>query len=174
MREESPLGSIVPFLHTLERTPLAVAIAESAWAFPIAETVHVVALTIMIGTILVMDLRLLGIASAQQNYKALRRDVLPWTWLAFCGAVISGSLMVITRAAGYFGNDAFRIKLILLVLAGINMLVFELIIARGAPNWDRGSSVPWAGKIAALLSLALWISIVFFGRWVGFTMILEN
>ncbi len=82
--------------------------------------------------------------------------------------------MFITRAAEYFANDAFRIKLILLVLAGINMLVFELIIARGTPNWDRGSSVPWSGKIAALLSLALWISIVFFGRRVGFTMILEN
>jgi hypothetical protein len=168
------LDHVVALLESLERSALAVSIAESKWTFPIIETIHVIALTLMIGTVLIMDLRLLGLASAKQRYTALERDVLPWTWWAFGVAVISGCLMFITQATEYYENEAFRIKLFLLLLAGINMLVFELIIARGAADWDQESSVPWRGKVAALLSIALWISIVFFGRRVGFTMLLER
>jgi hypothetical protein len=168
--EERTLQSVVPLLNSLQQSWLAVSIAESSWAFPAIEMVHVIALTLTIGTVLVVDLRLLGLASIKQRYQALRRDVLPWTWLAFCAAVASGCLMFISQATEYYENDAFRVKLVLLLLAGINMLVFELIIARGAAVWDHGTPVPRAGKIAALLSLALWIAIVYFGRRVGFTM----
>ncbi len=163
---------VIALLESLEHSALAVSIAESNWAFPIVETIHVIALALTIGTVLIMDLRLLGLASAKQRYTALRRDVFPWTWWAFGGAVVSGCLMFITQATEYYKNEAFRIKLLLLLLAGINMLVFELIIARGAANWNQESPVPWPGKVAALLSIALWISIVFFGRRVGFTMLL--
>ena len=163
---------IVALLQSLERSSSAVYIAESAWAFPSIETVHVLAVTLTIGTVPVMDLRLLGVASVRQRYAALRRDVLPWTWLAFGTAAVSGCLMFISQATEYFANNAFRVKLALLLLAGINMLVFELVHARDAAQWDSGVPVPWTGKIAALLSLVLWVSIVFFGRRVGFTMIL--
>ena len=166
------MDHVVAMLELLEHSAIAVSIAESNWAFPTIETIHVIALTLMFGTVLIMDLRLLGLASVKQRYIALKRDVLPWTWWAFGGAVVSGCLMFITQATEYYENEAFRIKLFLLLLAGINMLVFDLMIARGAANWDRESSVPWPGKVAALLSIALWISIVFFGRRVGFTMLL--
>ena len=166
------MDHVVAMLESLEHSALAISIAESNWAFPTIETIHVIALTLMFGTVLIMDLRLLGLASVKQRYTALQRDVLPWTWWGFGGAVVSGCLMFITQATEYYENEAFRTKLLLLVLAGINMLVFDLMIARGAANWDRESSVPWPGKVAALLSIALWISIVFFGRRVGFTMLL--
>jgi hypothetical protein len=170
-REENALH-IVPLLHSLERTSLAEFIAESAWAFPTIETVHVLALALTIGTVLIVDLRLLGLASAKQPYRALHREVLPWTWLAFAATVASGCLMFITQAAKYYGNGAFRLKFLLLLFAGLNMLVFELIVSRNAADWDRGMPIPQLGKIAALFSIGFWISIVFFGRWVGFTMVL--
>jgi hypothetical protein len=166
------LDRVAALLDSLEHSALAVSIAESNWAFPTIETIHIITLTLMIGTVMIMDLRLLGLASAKQCYTALKRDVLPWTWWAFGGAVVSGCLMFISQATKYCDNEAFRIKLFLLLLAGINMLVFELLIARGAANWNQDSSVPWRGKVAALLSIALWISIVYFGRRVGFTMLL--
>jgi hypothetical protein len=166
------LDDVVHLMQSLEQSTLAVAIAESNWAFPAIETFHVIAVALMIGLVLIMDLRLLGLASADQRYAALRRDLLPWTWGAFAGAVVSGSLMFISQAAEYIENDAFRTKLLLLLLAGANMLVFELMTARKAETWDRGTRIPWSGRTAALLSLALWISIVFFGRRVGFTMLL--
>ena len=155
-------------LQSLEGSAPAIYIAESAWAFPAIETIHVLAGALTVGTVFFMDLRLLGLASVKQRYAALRREVLPWAWLAFGVAVVSGFLMFISQATEYFANDAFRTKLILLLLAGVNMMIFELIVARDAGDWDARARR--SGKFAALLSLALWVSIVFFGRRVGFTM----
>jgi len=166
------LQHVAATLDWLERLPLAVAIARSNWVFPAIETIHVIALTLTIGTVLIVDLRLLGLASRKQPYAAVRRDVLPWTWTAFGTAVVSGSLMFVSQASEYFANQAFRIKFGLLLLAGLNMLIFEMIIGRDASAWDR--AIPWLGKLAALLSILLWIAVVFFGRRVGFTMLPEN
>jgi hypothetical protein len=167
------LQAITTFLLWLENTPLALAIAESDWAFPLIEAIHVIALALVVGTVSILDFRLLGLASMSRSYRELAREVLPCTWIAFCLSVITGGLMFVTQAVAYFGNAAFRIKLVLLLLAGVNMLIFETIIARGAANWDHGLPVPLSGRIAAGLSLALWISIVFFGRRIGFTMMPE-
>lgn len=168
------MPSIDAFVHWLEGTPLAVGIAESDWAFPTIESVHVIALALVIGTVCVVDLRLLGWASAMRPYRQLAREVLPWTWGAFCIAVISGSLMFITQAAEYYQNTAFRIKMLLLLLAGINMLIFEAITARGAAQWDKGRAIPWPGRLAAAVSLTLWVTIVFFGRRIGFTLMMPE
>jgi hypothetical protein len=164
------LERLDPLLNWLENRTLAVSIAESDWAFPIIETLHVIALALVIGTVCIVDLRILGWASVKRPYRELAGEVLPWTWAAFCLSAVTGCLMFITQAAEYSQNIAFRIKLVLLLLAGINVLVFELIIARGAPRWNSGVPIPWPGKMAAALSLTLWISIVFFGRRIGFTM----
>lgn len=159
---------IAPLLDWIENSALAVAIARSSWLFPAIETIHVLSLTLTIGTVLIVDLRLLGLASVQQPYAVVRREVLPWTWAAFAIAVVSGSLMFISQAEEYTANVAFRTKFILLLFAGLNMLVFEGIIARDAANWH--GRIPRPAKAAALLSIVLWISVVFFGRRVGFTM----
>ena len=123
------------FLHWLENTTLAVSIAQSDWAFAIIESIHVIALALVIGTVCVVDFRLLGWASVKQPYREVAREVLPWTWAAFGVSVISGSLMFITQATEYYTNAAFRIKVVLLLLAGGNMLIFELTTARGAATW---------------------------------------
>jgi hypothetical protein len=162
--------SVITFLNWLESSQLAEFIRESEWAFPAIESVHVIALALVVGTIAIVDLRLLGLASTSRPYAELSREVLPWTWVSFALAVISGSLMFISQPIGYFGNPAFRIKVLLLCLAGINMLVFQFITGRGASRWRGEDAVPLSGKIAASLSLALWITVVFLGRWIGFTM----
>jgi uncharacterized membrane protein len=161
---------LIALLTRLEATPLAEFIRESDWAFPTIEAVHVIALALVIGTIAIVDLRLLRLASTQCTYTEVSREVLPWTWAAFATAVASGSLMFLSHAVDYYGNTAFRIKMLLLVLAGVNMLVFQLVTARDVGQWDRGGAVPVAGRIAATLSLAFWIAVVFCGRWIGFTM----
>jgi len=156
-------------LRWLEGTEAAVYVAQSDWAFPIIETIHVIAIALVIGTISVVDLRILEWASAARPYRQIAAEVLPWTWATFCLAVLTGGLLFISQASEYFGNTAFRIKLILLMLAGINMMTFEFVIARD-PAWDRDDRASLLGKIAAAISLTLWISVVFFGRRIGFTM----
>lgn len=168
--EQQSSDWIAGLLSRLENTPLATQIAGSDWAFPIIESVHVISLALVLGTVCIVDLRLLGWASAQRPYGDVARETLPYTWFAFGAAAVSGTLMFITKAAEYYENTAFRAKAILLLLAGLNMLTFQLATARDAAEWDRTRSIPWPGRLAAALSLLFWISIVFFGRRVGFTM----
>jgi hypothetical protein len=96
-------------------------------------------------------------------------ETLKWTWAAFALAAITGSLMFVTNARVYYGNFYFRAKMLLLLLAGLNTLVFELTAGRSSDRWSTGKSVPPAGKAAAALSLAIWISVIVMGRMIGFT-----
>ena len=164
------METISAFLTWLEGTPLSLSIRESAWAFPTIEAVHVIALALVVGTIAIVDLRLLGLASTAQSVRGLCREVLPWTWGAFSLAVTTGALMFASHATGYFGNTAFRIKLLLLAAAGVNMLVFQLVTHRGIARWDRDATLPLPARLAGAISLTCWVAVVFFGRWIGFTM----
>ena len=93
----------------------------------------------MIGTSSIVDLRLLGLASTNRVYSELAEQVLPWTWGAFVLAAISGTLMFISQPWTYLNNAAFRTKFALMFLAGVNMLVFQLITIGEASNWDRNA-----------------------------------
>ena len=157
-------------LKWLESTPLSVFILESEWAFPTIESVHVIAIALVVGTISVVDFRLLGLASTKRGFTELSHEVLPWTWVAFTVAVSAGLLLFISHATEYFGNTAFRIKLLLILLAGLNMIYFHLFTCRNVSEWDRRSTVPLAGRIAGGISLLCWIAVVGFGRWIGFSM----
>jgi len=161
---------IAAILKWLESTPLSIFILESEWAFPTIESIHVIAIALVVGTISIVDLRLLGLASTKRGFTELSHEVLPWTWLAFAVAVIAGLLLFISHATEYFGNTAFRIKLLLILLAGLNMMYFHLFTCRKVSEWDRSFAVPVAGKIAGGISLLCWIAVIGFGRWIGFSM----
>ena len=161
---------ITALLQSIEQTGAATFIKESTWAFPMIESIHVIAIALVVGTIATVDLRLLGLASMRRAYSDLSGDVLPWTWGAFTLAAVTGALMFVSQPVAYFGNTAFRIKLLVLLLAGINMSVFQLVTHRGVAKWDRAATVPLSATLAGALSLAFWIAVVFFGRRIGFTM----
>jgi hypothetical protein len=156
------------FLKTIEASGLATGIRDALWLFPLIESTHVVGLSLVFGTILIIDLRLLGVASTQRSFQRMASDILKWTWAAFALTATTGALMFITNARVYYHNSFFRIKMLLLVLSGINMLVFELTAGRTIHRWDQAPSAPRAGKAAAALSLAMWIGIIIMGRLVGF------
>jgi hypothetical protein len=159
--------SLLSMMTWLEHRPFAVAIAESTWLFPIVETVHVLALTVVIGSVAMMDLRLLGVGSKDRPASEVIASSLPWAWSAFAVAFIAGSLMFSSKAVSYYNNIPFRIKVICLGLAALNMLVFHVFTARSMTRWDQGEP-PLAARLAAGFSLTLWIVIVATGRWIGF------
>lgn len=162
--------AVTALLQSLYDTPLAAWIRESELAFPCIECVHVAAISLVVGTIAVVDLRLLGLASLERRLSRLFADVLPLTWGAFAVAAASGLLLFASNAPRYAGNAYFRAKLLLLVLAGINMLVFNLGARRGLAGWDDGPA-PRAARLAGALSLAVWFAVIAAGRWIGFTML---
>jgi hypothetical protein len=161
--------TIADMLSFVESSQLAGKIRDSLYLFPLIESCHVLGLTMVFGTIAIIDLRLLGIASTRRSFRKIASDVLKWTWAAFGLTVVTGSLMFITNAGVYYHNFFFRTKMVLLVLAGINMLAFELTAARTMHRWDSDRAAPLAGRTVAAFSLLLWIAIIFLGRWTGFT-----
>lgn len=152
----------------LQDSAPAVAIAESDWMFQALETLHVLALTLVVGTIAMVDLRLLGLFARDRLVSDMSKQALPWTWVAFGAALLSGALLFVSKAVAYYGNWPFRIKMLLLALAGLNMLYFHFNAYRGVAGWDRGTA-PASARVAGILSLLFWVSVVTLGRWIGFT-----
>lgn len=161
--------SITAFLAWLESSNLADSIRTSSYLFALIESFHVIGLTLVFGTITIVDLRLLGVASIHRPFTKVASDILKWTWAAFALAAVTGSLLFITNANVYFHNFYFRSKMILLALSGLNMLVFSFTVGRSVQHWDKDPVVPLAGRAIAVVSLVLWITIIFCGRWIGFS-----
>ena len=158
-------------LAWLQSTPLAIAVAENDILFPWIESVHVLAIVLVVGTISIVDLRLLGVASLDISAKRLMNDIIPYTWGAFAVAAITGSLMFSSDATHYAHNRLFQAKLVMLVLAGLNMAVFHVFGVRDIERWEApGATTPAAAKTAATISLLVWITVVSLGRGTGFTM----
>ena len=155
-------------LTRLQDLGLPTQIRESDWMFPTIETVHVFALVLVVGTIMTVDLRLLGIANKDRPFSEVASEMLPWTWAAFAVAALAGMLMFSSKALTYYGNIPFRLKMVCLLLAGINMVMFHWLGTRHLEAWDRGRP-PRAAKLAGGASLLLWTAIVAAGRWIGFT-----
>lgn len=153
----------------LQATPLSTTIRESDWVFPAIESVHVIAFVIVVGSILVVDLRLLGLASRRRGAAELTEQLLPVTWTAFLVAAVAGVLLFIAKPVTYTANAFFLGKLVLLALAGVNMAAFHLFVHRSLATLAPGGREPMAAKLSGLASLALWIGIVACGRWIGFT-----
>jgi hypothetical protein len=155
-------------LTRLQELSLPTQIRESDWLFPTIETVHVFALVLVVGSIMTVDLRLLGFANKERPFSQVASEMLPWTWVAFAVAALAGILMFSSKALTYYGNIPFRLKMVCLLLAGINMALFHWLGTRNLEAWDRARP-PRAAKLAGAASLLLWTTIVAAGRWIGFT-----
>ena len=162
------ISNIANFLQDL---PLAILISEHESLFPWIESFHVLAITMVIGSIFLVDFRLTGIAFKSFEFSTFSRALTRVTWLGFSLAVVTGSLLFISNANTYLNNTAFQLKFLFLFLAGLNMLFFQFISSREMSVWGHPDyRVPPLGKIAGFLSLTFWLIVVACGRWIGFTL----
>ena len=164
------MQSITAFLETLQAWSWAIFIHKRPWAFTTVEVVHVFAVSLVIGTIAIVDLRLLGFASTKRPFAELSRQVLPFTWAAFVLAVIAGLLLFTSRATEYFVNPMFWIKMALIAVAGINMMIFEFMTVRDVQKWNVNTTPPPRARLAGGISIACWVLVIVFGRLIGFTL----
>lgn len=164
------MQALIHGFQWLYDTLIAAAIRENSLLFPSIETVHVMAVTLVFGSILVVDLRLLGITWRHRSLSRVTADMLPVTWIAFVVAAISGSLMFVSNALVYGKNVYFWAKVALLVVAFINMLVFHRVTARHVDALDELPTLPSSARMAGAISLVVWVAIIACGRWIGFTM----
>jgi hypothetical protein len=154
------------FFMWLEHTAIANAIRSSIWMYPALETGHYIGLSLLVGSIMLIDLRLLGVAKGLPLRSML--GLLPFVWAGFLINVTTGSLIFIYGATSFGANKAFQLKMVLLVLAGINAMLFTIAAARSGKEWVSIGRVPIAVRIIATLSLLFWIGVVTAGRWMAY------
>ena len=160
---------LTAFAEMLEASGLAEWMRGSLKALPVIESIHVMAVSLVFGTIFIVDLRLLGYPNTRRPFTRESGELLTWTWMAFVVAVATGALMFVPNAKTYVVNTAFGLKMTALAGAGLNMAIFQFTTFRSVARWDAGAPVPLAGRVAGALSIVLWTSVVVFGRWIGFT-----
>ena len=152
----------------LERTSVGAGIRESLWLFPAIETVHLLGMAALVGTVGVFDLRLLGRMLRRERVSELGRRLLPWTSAGFAVQVVTGVLLFSSEAVKVYTNPAFRLKMLLIFLAGVHALVFHWTVYRNVASWDDSAVLPVGAKVAGLVSILLWIGVVAAGRFIGF------
>jgi hypothetical protein len=160
---------LTPLVEAAQNSAISEWLRTSLKAVAIVNALHVISIATVFGTIFLVDLRLLGIPNVKRAFSRVHHELLPWTWGAFGIAAITGVLLFMVNAVTYQRNTAFWLKMATIVLAGINMAVFELRTLKSVPTWDVGVKPPNAARLAGALSILLWIAVIVFGRWIGFT-----
>ena len=149
----------------LESTSIAEAMREHRLLYPIVEIIHILGIIVLVGSAALFDFRLLGL-SRQLSVAQLSRYVLPWARLSVLAIVPAGLLMFASNATSLAANPVFRLKLILIVIAVINVLVFHWWT--GKSIGDREPTVPTAAKVSAIVSLVVWVGVISCGRLLAF------
>jgi hypothetical protein len=160
---------LTPLVEAAQNSALSEWMRTSLKAVAIINALHVLSIVTVFGTIFIVDLRLLGVTSVKRAFSRVHHELLPWTWGAFGVAAITGVLLFMVNAVTYHRNTAFWLKMATIVVAGLNMAVFELRTLKSVGSWDVGVKPASAARLAGALSIALWVAVIVFGRWIGFT-----
>ena len=155
-------------LHAIESSGLGRTMRESLWAYPIVETFHIIGLATIFGSVLVVDLRLLGL-SRTVSVARLARHALPWTVAGFGLVLCTGLMMFSAHTEDFLGNGVFMLKMGLILAAGINAATLHTGPLRAAGDWDLGVPPPARVRVAAGLSIVLWMSVIACGSFLAYT-----
>jgi len=161
--------SIVPALEWIEGLAWTTAIRESAWGYPIIEIAHVASIVAFAGLVIMMDLRLVGLAFTHAPLMQIQRRLFPWQMAALVPATATGALLFVVDPLRYYGNIFLGVKLSLVALAGINALAFHLMTYRTDGQWDEHPQVAVRAWRAGAVSLLLWSAVIVSGRLIAFS-----
>ena len=162
--------TILEICKWLESTPLAVLIQESPYGFPFVVALHILGLAFSVGTLLWVDLRMLGVTMRGLPVSAVYRGLAPWFLAGFTVMLASGATLFAAFATAAYGNVYFRIKLVALLLAGANALIFHFVTQRASARWDDAARPPAAVRATGLASILLWAGVIVAGRMMSYTM----
>ena len=153
--------------NPLEGIAIAKVMRENLWLYPSVEIVHIVGFTILVGAVVMFDLRVLGL-SRGVPVRALSRHLLPWSLAALLVIVPSGLAMFSAHAGDFLNNRAFQLKMALLVAAGLNAAYFHTGPYQTVKEWDVDAPAPLAARVSVALSILIWLSIIACGRLLAY------
>jgi hypothetical protein len=162
------MPSITPTLEWLEGLGWTTAIRESSWGYPTIETAHVATVVVFAGLVIMMDLRLVGLAFTHAPMRQVQRRLFPWQMAGLVPSTATGLLLFVVDPLRYYGNVFFRVKLLLLALAGLNALAFHLVTHQKAERWDEDPQFVATAWRAGAVSLLLWSTVIVSGRLIAY------
>ena len=162
--------SILSVCEWLESTEAGVLVRESLYGFPILAAIHILGLTVSVGTLVWFDLRLAGVSMPRCPVSSLYRRLMPWTLVGFGLMFLSGLLLFTGFATKAYGNVYFRIKLTAIVLAGVNALVYHRMTERRIAHWNDAARPPMPARLAGVISIVVWTIAIMAGRMMSYTM----
>ena len=154
------------FLVWLENTAIANAIRTIPWLYPTFETGHYIGLSLLVGGIMLIDLRVLGMARGLPLKGMI--GLLPFVWAGFIINLLTGSMLFIYGATNFGVNRAFQLKMAFMIVAGLNALAFDVAVRRSGGQWVAADRPPTIVKGFATLSLVFWLCVVTTGRWMAY------
>ena len=152
----------------LAGTQGSIALHESLYLYPLIESAHVIGITLFVGTIAMVDLRLLGRAFAGTPVSEMTGRILPWTVAGFAVMAITGVLLFYAIPVRTFHSVWFRLKVVLILAAAVNIWFFHRRVQRDREQWDRAAMPPLGARVCAAISLALWAAVVVAGRMIAY------
>jgi hypothetical protein len=156
--------SIYPFFEWCYNSGLGTYVRDSSFAVPLVEVVHLIGLAMLLGSLVVMDLGLIGIGMRRQPVAEYARSLEPWVWRGLTLMVLSGVPIFMNEATRCYDSWPFRIKMTLLATA----IIFHFTVHRKVTAPDRKNVSPWLGKLTGLVSMTLWFGVGMAGRAIGF------
>ena len=159
---------IVSWCQWLQNTSLSTGISQSDLMFPLIEGSHILALSLSVGLIMILDLRFLGLVFPGEPVSKIMKQLMPWSLLGFAVMIITGLLLFMTQAEKAYGNTFFRFKLLLLLLAGLNALYYQIRFYPRMREWDTAVSTPLGVRVCAVLSFVFWVGVIACGRTMAY------
>jgi hypothetical protein len=163
------MTSVLEVCRLLDHSAIGMDIRESSLLFPIIEGVHVLALAFSVGLILITDLRLMGVVLRNRATSEIWSQFFPWMISGFGVMFLTGSLLFWSHALSAYHSTAFRAKLVLLILSGLNAAIYHFTIYRKMDQWDAAPIPPIQARLAGWTSLILWAGVITMGRIMAYT-----
>jgi hypothetical protein len=154
------------FFQWLTQTYIGRTMQGNAYLFPTVEALHIMGSVVLVASTSILSLRLAGLFLTEVPVSKLARQFLPWAWLGFGAQVVTGTLLFMSEATQAYANVIFQVKMALIVLAGINALIFHRTVYRRVKTWEL-SNPPFSAKFAGYVSIAIWFAVIAAGRWLN-------
>jgi len=155
---------MLELFHWIQNTEWATSFRQADLIFPLVEGSHILALSFSVGLILMLDLRLLHLAFRSEPVSRIMQQVMPWALPGFAVMFATGLLLFSAQAESAYTNSYFRMKLLMLVLLGVNAAVYQYKYFPHMAEWDTAEKIPWGPRVVAIVSLVLWMAVIVFGR----------
>jgi len=161
--------SILETMQWLETTSVSVAIRESTLMFPVLEGTHLLSVALSVGTIVALDLKLLGWGMKKTPVSAIFEQIrMPWSMIGFAMSMVTGLLLFWSEPVKCYTTGSFILKMVFLVGTGINAVIFDRTMYPTVAGWDTAAIMPSRAKVAGGVSLFLWAGVIFCGRWTAY------